>query len=141
GLSRMDQVAPDQLVTVLGAARSRPWFTDWYNALPIAGQSDRMVGGTLRSRMRGTPAAGNVHAKTGSLTGVSALSGYVTTANGQQWVFSMVSNNAVGVNLKGLEDTVAVRLAEEGSDTRTGARVRVDQRDTPELECSWEKSC
>ncbi|MBY8848650.1 D-alanyl-D-alanine carboxypeptidase [Saccharothrix sp. MB29] len=35
--------------------------------------------------MRGTPAEGNAHAKTGSLTGVSALSGYVTTAAGTRW--------------------------------------------------------
>jgi len=141
GLSRMDQVSPDQLATLLGAARGRPWFSDWYSALPIAGESDRMVGGTLRSRMHGTPAEGNVHAKTGSLTGVSALSGYVTTANGQQWVFSMVSNNAIGVNLKGLEDTVAVRLAGEGSGARTGTPARSNPREASELECSWEKAC
>lgn len=141
GLSRMDQIAPDQLATLLGAARGRPWFADWYDALPIAGVSDRMVGGTLRSRMQGTPAAGNVHAKTGSLTGVSSLSGYVTTANGQQWVFSMVTNNAIGVNLKGLEDTVAVRLAQEGSGARTVTPARTDQREVSDLECSWEKAC
>lgn len=141
GLSRMDQIAPDQLATLLGAARARPWFADWYDALPIAGESDRMVGGTLRSRMRDTPAAGNVHAKTGSLTGVSSLSGYVTTANGQQWVFSMVTNNAVNVNLKGLEDAVAIRLAQEGSGARTMTPVRNDQRGLSELECSWEKAC
>lgn len=141
GLSRMDQVSPDQLATLLGAARGRPWFPVWYDALPIAGQADRMVGGTLRSRMRNTPAAGNVHAKTGSLTGVSSLSGYVTTANGQQWVFSMVTNNAIGVNLKGLEDTVAVRLAQEGSGARTVTPARTEQRNASELECSWEKAC
>lgn len=141
GLSRMDQIAPDQLATLLGAAHGRPWFADWYDALPIAGEADRMVGGTLRSRMRDTPAAGNVHAKTGSLTGVSSLSGYVTTANGQQWVFSMVTNNAIGVNLKGLEDTVAVRLAQEGSNARTVTPARLDQGDVSELECSWEKAC
>ena len=80
GLSRMDQISPDQLAALLGAAQDRPWFPTWYEALPIAGKADRLVGGTLRSRMRGTAAEGKVHAKTGSLTGVSGLSGYVTTA-------------------------------------------------------------
>ena len=66
GLSRMDYVSSEQVSNVLLGATSRPWFAGWYAALPIAGESDRMVGGTLRSRMVGTPAAGNVHAKTGS---------------------------------------------------------------------------
>jgi serine-type D-Ala-D-Ala carboxypeptidase/endopeptidase (penicillin-binding protein 4) len=142
GLSRMDQISPDQLVTLLAAAKNRPWFADWYTALPIAGQPDRMVGGTLRSRMQGTAAAGNVHAKTGSLTGVSSLSGYVTTTNGQQWVFSMVTNNSIGVNLKPLEDAVAVRLAQEGASARTVTRVpALSPTAVSELECSWVKAC
>src|SRR5262249_46899675 len=58
GLSRMDQIAPDQLATLLRGAATRPWFADWFAALPVAGVADRMVGGTLRSRMRGTPAEG-----------------------------------------------------------------------------------
>ncbi len=100
-----------------------------------------MVGGTLRSRMRGTVAAGHVHAKTGSLTGVSSLSGYVTTADGQLWVFSMVTNNAIGVNLKALEDTVAVRLAQEGGAARRARGVPDLAGETSELECSWVKAC
>jgi D-alanyl-D-alanine carboxypeptidase/D-alanyl-D-alanine-endopeptidase (penicillin-binding protein 4) len=143
GLSRMDQIAPDQLAAVLGAARSRPWFADWYAALPIAGEPERFVGGTLRSRMRGTAAQGNVHAKTGSLTGVSGLSGYVTTAAGEQWVFSMVTNNFVGVNVRALEDAVAVRLAQEGGAV-TARAVTPAPALTPgmsELECGWVKAC
>jgi serine-type D-Ala-D-Ala carboxypeptidase/endopeptidase (penicillin-binding protein 4) len=140
GLSRMDQIAPDQLATLLGAARSRPWFAEWYAALPIAGKADRMVGGTLRNRMRGTVAEGMVHAKTGTLTGVSSLSGYVTTAGGEQWVFSMVVNNSIGVNLKALEDTVAVRLAAEGGPV-PAARSITRTGEMSELECSWVKAC
>ncbi|HET9138004.1 D-alanyl-D-alanine carboxypeptidase/D-alanyl-D-alanine endopeptidase [Actinophytocola sp.] len=138
GLSRMDQISPDQLVALLIAARSRPWYPVWYAALPVAGEPDRMVGGTLRSRMRNTPAAGNVHAKTGSLTGVSSLSGYVTAADGQALVFSMVTNNSVGISLKPIEDAVAVRLASPGS---AAAAVRADTGPEPDGECSWRKAC
>jgi D-alanyl-D-alanine carboxypeptidase/D-alanyl-D-alanine-endopeptidase (penicillin-binding protein 4) len=139
GLSRMDQISPDQLAALLGAAKHRPWFPEWYEALPIAGKADRMVGGTLRSRMRGTAAEGVVHAKTGSLTGVSSLSGYVTNARGEQWVFSMVTNDSIGVNLKAVEDAVAVRLAQEGGAVRNVTPEYTTEMS--ELECSWVKAC
>jgi serine-type D-Ala-D-Ala carboxypeptidase/endopeptidase (penicillin-binding protein 4) len=148
GLSRMDQIAPDQLASLLVSASGKPWFGQWYEALPIAGKPDRLVGGTLRNRMRGTPAEGKVHAKTGSLTGVSSLSGYVDSASGERLVFSMVTNNTIGLNTKVLEDAVAIRLAgESGDGARTAPAPRIE--DSPsngaarrlELECSWVKAC
>jgi D-alanyl-D-alanine carboxypeptidase/D-alanyl-D-alanine-endopeptidase (penicillin-binding protein 4) len=96
--------------------------------------------------MRGTAAEGTVHAKTGSLTGVSGLSGYVNTAGGDRWVFSMVTNNSLGVNVKSLEDTVAVRLAAEGGPAARIAEAPAPRNDAEtaraaELECSWVKAC
>jgi D-alanyl-D-alanine carboxypeptidase/D-alanyl-D-alanine-endopeptidase (penicillin-binding protein 4) len=143
GLSRMDQVAPDQVASLLLAARSKPWFAQFYAALPVAGNPDRMVGGTLRSRMHGTPAEGKVRAKTGSLTGVSALSGYVTAADGEELVFSMISNQTLG-SPRAVEDAVAIRLAEYSgaADQRhPAAPVRIDTAPGSELECGWTKSC
>jgi serine-type D-Ala-D-Ala carboxypeptidase/endopeptidase (penicillin-binding protein 4) len=136
GLSRMDHLSPDQLSALLVAARPKPWFALWYSSLPVAGEPDRMVGGTLRSRMRGTPAAGNVHAKTGSLTGVSGLSGYVTSADGRPLVFSMMTNNAVGVSLRPIEDAIAIRLA---SPTQTALPQSLPAETN--RECSWQKAC
>ncbi|WP_344684831.1 D-alanyl-D-alanine carboxypeptidase/D-alanyl-D-alanine endopeptidase [Saccharopolyspora taberi] len=152
GLSTADSVTPGQLSLLLDNARQRPWFQSWYDALPVAGNPDRIVGGTLRSRMTGTRAENNVHAKTGSLTGVSSLSGYVTAADGRPLVFSVVFNDFLGSSPRDLEDAIAVRLAEyDGAGTQQGApRVRrapvaADDPgtavDESALECSWVKSC
>ncbi|GAB3501698.1 D-alanyl-D-alanine carboxypeptidase/D-alanyl-D-alanine endopeptidase [Amycolatopsis cihanbeyliensis] len=147
GLSRMDQVAPAQLASLLLAAREEPWFDRFHAALPVAGVSDRMVGGTLRNRMRGTAAEGNVHAKTGSYTGVSALAGYVAAADGSELVFAMVSNQTLD-NVRPLEDAVAVRLAQyEGANgSRKPAHIpaprsAVEPAARHDLECSWLKAC
>jgi D-alanyl-D-alanine carboxypeptidase/D-alanyl-D-alanine-endopeptidase (penicillin-binding protein 4) len=90
GLSRHDYVTPRTLVQVLDAMRRHPEFKLFYDALPIAG-----VDGTIRNRMKGTPAAGNVHAKTGTLDKARSLSGYVTTADGRLLLLSALCNNYV----------------------------------------------
>jgi len=87
GLARSDLVSPETLVRLLTIMQQSPNFPVFYTALPIAG-----VDGTLAHRMRGTPAAGNIHAKTGSLYWVRSLSGYVTDAAGEHLVFSVLAN-------------------------------------------------
>jgi D-alanyl-D-alanine carboxypeptidase/D-alanyl-D-alanine-endopeptidase (penicillin-binding protein 4) len=88
GLSRHDYVTPRAIVKVLDAMRRSPHDMLFRDALPIAG-----VDGTIAGRMRETPAAGNVRAKTGTLDKARSLSGYVTTADGRLVMFSMLSNN------------------------------------------------
>ena len=65
-------------------------FSLFYNSLAIAG-----VDGTLKNRMKDTSAQNNVHAKTGTLNGVSNLSGYVTARNGHLLAFSIMIQNYV----------------------------------------------
>ena len=108
GLSRHDYVSPRTLVRVLDTMRQHPDFRVFYDALPVAG-----VDGTLENRMRGTPAQGNVHAKTGYIDKARSLSGYVTTADGRLLLFSALCNN-YSVPTKAVErvqDALAVRLA------------------------------
>jgi D-alanyl-D-alanine carboxypeptidase/D-alanyl-D-alanine-endopeptidase (penicillin-binding protein 4) len=108
GLSRYDFLTPEAIVHVLDAVRRSANFQLYYDALPIAG-----VDGTLRSRMRGTPAEGNVHAKTGSVANARSLSGFVRTADGRMLIFSVLSNNwtVPAAAVTGVQDAIAARLA------------------------------
>lgn len=90
GLSRQDLATPNAMVQLLSYLASQPYGEPLRDALPDAG-----VDGTLEWRMRHTPAADNVHAKTGSMTNVRCLVGYVTTAAGEHLAFAIMLNNFV----------------------------------------------
>lgn len=108
GLSRHDYVTPETIVRVLDAMRRHPEFRIFYDALPIAG-----VDGTIRSRMRDTPAQNNLRAKTGTVDKARALSGYVTTADGRLLIFSTIANNHTVPNryVERVQDLMGARLA------------------------------
>ncbi len=108
GLSRHDYLSPRTIVTVLGAVTTHPDFRAFYDALPIAG-----VDGTIRNRMKGTAAQGNLHGKTGTLDKARSLSGYVTTADGRLLIFSALCNNYVVPTRRvdQVSDAIGVRLA------------------------------
>lgn len=98
GLSPYDYVTPELLVRLLRyAAEQRGIYSHLYDKLPVAG-----VDGTLKSRMKGTRAEGNVHAKTGTVTGVSSLAGYLTASNGHKIVFAII-NQGVAKSSDGRE--------------------------------------
>jgi D-alanyl-D-alanine carboxypeptidase/D-alanyl-D-alanine-endopeptidase (penicillin-binding protein 4) len=108
GLSRHNFVSPRTLVKVLDTMRRHPDFGVFYDALPVAG-----LDGTLDTRLRGTPAAGNVRAKTGYVDKARSLSGYVTAADGRMLIFSLLCNN-YSVPTKAVErvqDALVIRLA------------------------------
>lgn len=152
GLSRRNFVAPAEVADLLQAVQGEPWFDDFYVSLPIAGENERFVGGTLRSRMVGTAAEGNAYAKTGSLTGATALSGYVTTAGGADLVFAIIMNNYLSGKPADMEDAIVVRLAEHGGDTPASVgtlsepappdvTITDDLAPNGDVECSWVKAC
>lgn len=109
GVSLYNYISPNALLMLLRHAyRNKRIFDALYPALPIAG-----VDGTLSKRMTGTPAENNVHAKTGTVTGVSTLSGYCTHSSGHTLAFSImnqgISKAAVG---RDYQDKVCVVLTE-----------------------------
>ena len=91
GVSRHDLVTPRAIVALLSFAQKQSWFGPYYASLPVAG-----VDGTLEDRMKNTPAAGRIHAKTGSVEHVRTLSGFAETPGGRRLIFSFLSNNQGG---------------------------------------------
>lgn len=108
GLSRQDLISPETLVKVLDAMRRGQHFLVYYDALPVAG-----IDGTLRTRMRSTVGEANVRGKTGTLSNVRSLSGYVTTADGRQLIFSVLANHYLVPTdyITRVQDSIAVRLS------------------------------
>jgi D-alanyl-D-alanine carboxypeptidase/D-alanyl-D-alanine-endopeptidase (penicillin-binding protein 4) len=140
GLSRKVNVTAKSVTDILIGAQQEPWFKQWYDALPIAGNPNRFVGGTLRTRMANTPAANNLHGKTGSLTGVTALSGYVSTKDGRKLVFSMLSNNYL-TSPRSIEDAVGILLA-SWTDQAPVAAIKPDLSRSAADNCGeWVKAC
>ena len=109
GLSLYNYVTPELEMRLLRYAYlNKNIYEHLLPSLPIAGWD-----GTLKTRMKGTAAEGNVKAKTGTVTGVSALAGYCTAANGHQLCFSMINqgimNSETGRNF---QDRVCNALCE-----------------------------
>jgi D-alanyl-D-alanine carboxypeptidase/D-alanyl-D-alanine-endopeptidase (penicillin-binding protein 4) len=121
GLSRYNYVTPAAFATMLRAIYQEDSSQIFYNALPVAG-----VDGTLKSRMKGTVAENNVHAKTGSVSNVRTLSGYVKTQDGEMLVFSLLANNfnAPPEEANAIQDQVVELLANFKRERRHSAGIR-----------------
>ena len=108
GLSRHNLITPAAVVQLYSYMGKQSRVSQaWRDSLTIGG-----VDGTLRNRFKGTRAAGNVRGKTGTIDQVSALSGYVKTAAGEDLAFSIVVNGVnEGSNRTGPMDEIVVSLA------------------------------
>ncbi len=93
GMSMSDLITPRAYTTLLAYAAHQPWGAEWRKSLPVGGAD-----GTLEERFGGTPLDGRIEAKTGSLSEVSTLSGYLTTSRGQTLVFSILVNGHLPEN-------------------------------------------
>jgi len=108
GLSRRDVLSPEVLLTVLTRMYDPAGTSPWMAALPVAG-----VDGTLAARMKGTAGENNVRAKTGTMSNVRSLAGYVKTRDGEPLAFVAIVDNfeGTGAQANAALDALAVRLA------------------------------
>ena len=128
GLSRHDLITPRAAVTLLKYAQGQTWFAPYYASLPVAG-----IDGSLQDRLKGTVAAGRIHAKTGSVEHVRTLSGFAETPSGRMLIFSFLSNNQGGKNHEAADALNGLCLAmieefDEGAATITPAHERVKRK-------------
>ncbi len=109
GLSRYNLTSTATIIRLLQRMYADTLlFPTFYRTLPIAG-----VDGTIGRRMQGTPAQGNLRAKTGTLSGVTALSGYVQTKDGEWLAFSIMMHNYAGSSrlYRAVQDDIGAILA------------------------------
>lgn len=108
GLSRYNEITPRAMVRLLRTAWRLPHHDLFRDALPLAAED-----GTLRGRLLGTPAAGNLRGKTGSLSSVRALSGYVEDGDGETLIFALFVNGFAGPGdvAEALEDLLVEQLS------------------------------
>ena len=109
GVARQNLVTPRSTAALLEFMLGRPYAKIWLESLTVAG-----VDGTLKRRMRDSAAANNLRGKTGTLTYVNTLSGYITTKRGQPLILSLMGNNYTGPGREttGVMDQICVMLAE-----------------------------
>jgi serine-type D-Ala-D-Ala carboxypeptidase/endopeptidase (penicillin-binding protein 4) len=106
GLSRLDLVTTDAITRLLSAEAALPSAIQFRDSLPLAG-----IDGTLANRLTGPATVGRIQAKTGTLTGINSLSGYINAANGKTTAFSIICNDDTNGSSTQTIDAVATLLA------------------------------
>jgi len=119
GLSRKDLITPRAIVQILRFAAAQPWGETYRSSLPVAGED-----GTLSERMKNTPGAGRVSAKTGTIGRANTLSGYATTVSGEHLIFSILwnNNNLHAQDANKVIDAIAVAMTEELGTAKPGKK-------------------
>jgi serine-type D-Ala-D-Ala carboxypeptidase/endopeptidase (penicillin-binding protein 4) len=106
GLSRADRTTPRQVVRLLETMHHQEIAGSFEASLAVAGRT-----GTIRKRMRGTPAQDRCKAKTGTLIGVSSLAGVCTAVGGHTIAFAMLMNRAGVARAHSVQDRIATAIA------------------------------
>lgn len=106
GLSRQNRTSPREVVKMLSGMAESEHAEEFDASLAVIGRN-----GTVSSRMRGTAAQDNCHAKTGTLRDVSALAGYCTTTGGERVAFAFMMNRVWPASARAIQDRMTAALA------------------------------
>lgn len=119
GLSRTERISARNLGTILLNAYTSPAMPELMASLPVAA-----VDGTLRKRLKNAGVAGQAHVKTGSLTGVRSIAGYVLDAQGNRAVVVFMVNHANAFNAQAAQDALLSWVHNRDSSTCCGRQER-----------------
>ena len=106
GMSHRNSIAPNGLTELLFQMKAVPAFQSFYSSLPVGGMSDRLVGGSLRKRYTNSAYRTKVVAKTGAITGVDSLAGYVTAKSGKKYTFAVMVEHRRSSAISGIDSVV-----------------------------------
>ncbi|MFP7200946.1 D-alanyl-D-alanine carboxypeptidase/D-alanyl-D-alanine-endopeptidase [Lysinibacillus halotolerans] len=106
GMSHNNRVSANELTHLLTNIQMEPQFNILYKSLPIGGQSDRLIGGSLKNRFNEGIYENRVIAKTGHITGVYTLAGYVKANSGKTYAFAIMTQHQTAVMLSAIDEVV-----------------------------------
>ncbi|HLP98007.1 MAG TPA: D-alanyl-D-alanine carboxypeptidase/D-alanyl-D-alanine-endopeptidase [Sideroxyarcus sp.] len=89
GLSRKERISAQHMAQLLQSASDHPLSSELQSSLPILG-----VDGSVKKRLKESPAASHAHLKTGTLEGVKTIAGYVRSKHGKEWIVVFFINHA-----------------------------------------------
>lgn len=114
GISHVNLIRPVDVTSLLVQVKKEPWFPVFYDSLPVSGLKGKRLGGTLKNRLKTEGTKGRIHAKTGTVSTVSGISGYVQTKTQGEYVFSLLINHVLDEDqAKHAEDRLLEILANQ----------------------------
>ena len=107
GMSHNNRISPNALTDLLYNTRNMEAYETYYDALPTGGDRDRLIGGSLRGRYTSTSTQFKVFAKTGAISGVNTLAGFVKAKSGHTYIFSVMVENRAIPSINGIDEVVS----------------------------------
>ena len=112
GMSHANKVTSNELSLLLAKLNENPSFKFLHSSLPIGGQTDRIIGGSLKNRFNEERYKNRVIAKTGHISGVYTLAGYVKANSGRTYAFSIMTQNQTSIRLNAIDEVVKKMIVE-----------------------------
>ncbi|HWL13623.1 MAG TPA: D-alanyl-D-alanine carboxypeptidase/D-alanyl-D-alanine-endopeptidase [Ureibacillus sp.] len=106
GMSHANRVTANELSLILTKINEHPDYKILQTSLPMGGQTDRLIGGSLKNRFNDVKYQNRVIAKTGHISGVYTLAGYVTAYSGRKYAFAIMTQNQTSIRLKQIDEVV-----------------------------------